>query len=108
MLSLCKRQRLVFLFAVVVSVAGLCMNAFAAATTVTVLDGQVSITDSAGTGSASGGTVTITAKGGLFSQTTNTITICNETDSTATLSFDYNASNYKSFSESSASGTYTA
>lgn len=78
-----------------------------AATTVTVLDGKVSITDTATSMSESGGTVTVTAKGGLLSQTTNTITITNETDSKASISFDYAASNYSSFSQSSASGTYT-
>ncbi len=76
-----------------------------AATTVTVLDGQVSITDTATNMSESGGTVTVSAKGGLLSQTTNTITICNESESTAELTFDYSASNYSSFSETSASGT---
>ena len=66
-----------------------------AAQTVNVLDGNVSITDSSGTGSVSGGTVTITVSGGLFSGKTNTITIVNETELTATLSFDYTINNAK-------------
>lgn len=83
------------------------LTAPALLTTVTVLDGTVSITDSANYTSESNGTVTVTAKGGYLSQTTNTITIKNVSGSTATLSFSYNASNYSSFSETSASGTYS-
>ncbi len=77
-----------------------------AATTVNVLDGQISITDTATNMSESGGVVTVSAKGGLISQTTNTITIRNETENTINLTFDYSASNYSSFSESSASGNF--
>lgn len=75
------------------------------ATTVTVLDGQVSITDTATKMSESDGVVTVQAKGGFLSQTTNTITISNKSGGKATLSFEYAASNYSSFSESSASGS---
>ena len=50
-------------------------------TTVSVLDGKISVTDSANSNSVSGGTVTITAKGGLFSKKTNNITVTNNTDS---------------------------
>ena len=83
----------------------------AAATTVNVLDGQVSVTDSVGNGSLSNGTVTITAKGSLFSKTTNTVTIANETANRATLSFDYTATSANSFkiagATANASGTYS-
>lgn len=72
------------------------------AATVSLLDSQITITDTANSMSESSGTVTITASGGLFSQTTNNITITNSAATTATLSFDYSASNYKSFSQSSA------
>ena len=58
-----------------------------AATTVSVLNGQVSITDSATNMSESGGTVTANAKGGPFSQTTNTITITNKSGAKAELKF---------------------
>jgi len=58
-------------------------------TTVEVLDGKVSITDSANSCSESNGTVTITAKGSTFSTKTNTITITNEASKIATISFDY-------------------
>ena len=75
------------------------------AKTVEILDGQVTVTDSVGNGSASSGTVTLQAKGGYLSQTTNTITITINSGSKATLSFDYSASNYSTFSESTASGT---
>ena len=43
------------------------------ATTVTVLDGQVSISDSANSNTVSGGTVTIKASGSLFGKKTNNI-----------------------------------
>ncbi len=79
-----------------------------AATTVTVLDGKVTITDTATNMSESNGVVTVKAKGGLLSQTTNTITITNETANKSKLTFTYSASNYSSFSESSASGPYEA
>ena len=48
-------------------------------TTVSVLDGQLSITDSANSNTVSNGVVTITAKGSLLSAKTNNITITNET-----------------------------
>lgn len=77
----------------------------------TVLDGQVSVTDSSGNGSLSNGIVTIQAKGSLFSKATNTVTITNETANTATLAFDYTASTYNRFTiagaSASASGTYS-
>ncbi len=81
------------------------------ATTQTVLDGAVSITDSANSNTLSGSTVTIKAAGSLFSKKTNNITITNETSDTATLSFDYTAATYNSFTiagaSAAASGTYS-
>ncbi len=74
---------------------------------VTVLGGKVLITDSADTASVSGNTVTITVKGGMLTSKVNTIDIYNNTDKISTLSFDYNASNYESFSEGSSSGKYS-
>ena len=82
----------------------LTISAFAA-TTVTPIDGCVTVTDSVGNGSLSSGTVTIQAKGGYLFQITNTITITNSSSAKARITFDYSASNYSSFSESSASGT---
>ena len=83
-----------------------------AATTVNVLDGKVSVTDSANSNKVSNGTVTITVKGSLLSKKTNTITVTNETDSTASLSFDYSVSKANSFqiagANAATSGTYTA
>ena len=83
----------------------------AGATTVDVLDGQVSVTDSANSNTVSGGTVTIKAAGSLFSKKTNNITITNNTENAATLAFDYSASTYNSFTIAeasvSASGTYS-
>ena len=87
----------------------LTLNAAAAEKTNTVLDGQVSITDSVGTGSVSGGTVTITAKGSLFGKKTNTVTITNTSGDQANISFDYTTSAANSFTidgEASTSGTY--
>ena len=98
------------LLAVLMLFSILPLQAFAA-TTVTVLDGQVSITDSSGNGTVSNGTVTVQAKGSLFSKATNTITITNETANTATLAFDYTASTYNSFTiagaAANASGSYS-
>ena len=80
-------------------------------TTVSVLDGKVSVTDSANSNKVSGGTVTITAKGSLFSKKTNNITISNNTDSQAQLSFDYSADKASSFTiagaNAAASGSYS-
>ncbi|MBP3624690.1 MAG: hypothetical protein J6J05_02485, partial [Peptococcaceae bacterium] len=88
------------------------MEAVGLYTTVNVLDGKVSVTDSANSNNVSAGTVTITAKGSLFGKKTNNITITNETDSKAQLSFDYSASTYNSFTiagaSASASGNYSA
>ena len=75
-----------------------------AATTVSILNGEITVTGTSTT-SVSDNIVTASAKGGYVSQTTNTLTITNATDSTATVSFDYSASNYNSFSESAAKGT---
>ena len=67
------------------------------ATSVDVLDGQVSITDTANSNTESGGKVTIKAKGGLFDKKTNNITITNETDKKAELSFTYSVDKANSF-----------
>ena len=81
------------------------------ATTVTPLEGQVSVTDSSGNGSLSSGVVTVKASGNLFSKATNTITITNESDARATIKFDYSASSYNSLTiggeSASASGNYS-
>ena len=84
----------------------------AMATEVTVLDGQVSITDNQNKNTVSDdGTVTIQAVGGNWMSTTNQITVKNNTSSKATLVFDYTASNYSQFtvngSDIGASGTFT-
>lgn len=83
----------------------------AGATTVNVLDGQVSVTDSANSNSVSNGTVIITAKGSLFSKKTNNITITNESGSQAELNFDYTTAQANSFKiagvAATASGSYT-
>ena len=80
-------------------------------TTVNVLDGQVSITDSANKNTVSGNTVTLTAKGSLFSNGTNNITITNETADKAKLEFDYSAASANSFkiagATAAASGSYS-
>ncbi len=72
-----------------------------------VLGGKVTVTDSEGTCSVSNNVVTITVKGGLVSGKTNTIDIYNNTDAISTLSFNYSASNYESFSIGNANGTYS-
>lgn len=92
------------LLVLVLLVAVMPMQVFAG-NTVSVLDGKITITDTANSTTVSDDIVTVTAKGGLISQTTNTLTIKNNGDSTATISFSFSASNYKSFSESTASGS---
>lgn len=83
-----------------------------ASQTVTVLDGQVEITDSRGTGSASGDTVTITVKAGDwgFLRKTNDITITNATGKKIKIGFNYSASNASELkiagNTANSSGTY--
>jgi len=98
------KRSLAVILALVVTMSVMLLHAFA--TTVNVLDGQVSVTDSLGNGTVSNGTVTITAKGG-FGTTTNNITIYNSSGKTATLSFNYTITgDYSSYSGfSSTSGT---
>ena len=81
-------------------------------TTQTLLDGKITVSDSANSSSLSNDTVTITAKGSLFSKKTNTVTITNSGDSKATISFGYEASTYNSFTiagvSAPATGNYSA
>jgi len=73
-----------------------------------VLGGDVLVYNSKGTAtSTADDVVTITSPGKASAPTANIINIYNQTDVTATLSFDYEASNYSAFSEGTASGTYT-
>ena len=105
---LLKYRNKIFVISVLLIIFSLwCFNVHAA-TTLTLLDGRLTITDSVGTGGESGGAVTITATGGTFTKTENTITITNESAVTATLSFDYTVSNADSHTLPAASGTYTA
>ena len=106
------KKVLPIILAVVLLFTALPFQFAVSATTVNVLDGQVSVTDSANSNKLSGGTVTITAKGSLFGSKTNTVTVTNETDNKANLIFDYSASTYNSFkinnANASASGTCSA
>lgn len=83
-----------------------------ASKTVTVLDGKISVTDSAGNGALSNGTITIKASGWLFGKGENSITIKNDSGSEVELKFDYGASSYSSFKiagkSSTGSGSYSA
>lgn len=88
-------------------VASLFSLTASAATTLTLLNGDLTITDSVGTGTESSGTVTITAQGSFLSKKTNTVTLVNKTNSTATLSFDYTVSNADSHTLPANSGTYS-
>ena len=99
-----KIKRSILVAITFVALLSLLVNVVSAAT---VLDGKITVTGTS-TVSESNGTVTAKASGGYTSQTTNTITIENTGGSTAKISFNYSASNYSSFSESSANGTYTA
>ncbi len=106
------KKVLPFLLAVAMIFSTLPMGIFtasAAAKTVTVLDGQVSVTDSVGNGSVSNGTVKVTATGSLFGKANNTITVTNNAGKTVNLSFDYSVNSANSFtidgSSASTSGT---
>ena len=98
------------LLALVMAVS-LLMSITASATTVNVLDGQVSIADSANSNTESNGTVTIKATGSLTSKKTNNITITNQTENKAALSFDYTVTSANSFKIANAtaatSGSYS-
>ena len=104
-----SRRLLLLLMVMVMAVSVIAIQA--SATTVNVLDGQVTVTDSANSNTVSNGVVTIKAAGSVISKKTNNITITNESESKATLSFDYTASTYNSFTiagaTASASGTYS-
>ncbi len=82
-----------------------------AATTLTLLDGTLTVTDSIGNGTLSGTTVTVKAVGSIVSKKTNTITIANESGNKATLSFDYSAASANAFTiagtTAASSGTYS-
>ncbi len=94
---------LVLLTVVVAMVAMTALPAMAAKT-VTVLDGNVSVTDSVGNGTVSDGIITITATGTNFAQKTNTVTIANESQDTAKLSFDWAVANAKSYDANGVTG----
>lgn len=103
--KICKRILPMFLSALLIFTA-MPLQVFAAGKTVTVLDGQVTVTDSLSTITESSGTVTIEANSSMLGGVkTNDITILNSTTVTKKLIFEYSATNYGNFSESSASGT---
>ena len=93
----------VLLTLVVAMVAMMAIPAMAAKT-VTMLDGNVSVTDSLGNGTESDGIITITATGTTFGQKTNTVTIANESQDTAKLSFDWAVANAKSYDANGVTG----
>lgn len=109
MLLKAGKRYIVGVLALVMALSLMTVTSFA--TTVEVLDGQVSVGDSANENTLSGGTVTIKAKGGLFSKKTNTVTVTNHSGSKAQISFDYTASTYSSFTIAgtrvNASGNYS-
>ena len=104
-----KKRCISILLVLIMVLSLLPFQAFA--TTVSVLDGQVSVTDTANNCTVSDGVVTIKAAGSLFSKKTNTVTVTNESGNKAQLSFAYAASTYNSFTvdgaSASASGNYS-
>ena len=80
-------------------------------TTLTLLDGRVTLTDTKNTAKESGGTITVTAKGSLFGKTTNNITITNASADTAKLNFSYTVDKANAFtiagSSVATSGSYS-
>jgi len=83
------------------------------ATSGTVLDGQITVADTAGNVSVSGSTVTVTVKGSSSllggGTASNTVTVTNTSGSTAAISFDYSCtcSGTFTFSESPNPGTFS-
>ncbi|MBQ7986409.1 MAG: hypothetical protein IJ304_03990, partial [Clostridia bacterium] len=86
------------------------VNVFAA-TTNTILDGKISITDTTGTGSGSASSYAITVSANFWQTKSNTITITNESGKDGTLSFGYSVSNSSAFTiggaSASTSGSYS-
>ena len=84
---------------------------FSLYSTKNVLNGAISVSDTANSISESGGTVTITAKGSLISKKTNNITITNNSSSKAQISFVYSTEKASSFKiagvDAAASGSYS-
>ena len=75
---------------------------------VSLLSGNVTAAvDSNGTLKESSGTVTVTATGSVISKKTATITITNSSTESATISFDYSASTYNSFTVNGATASAT-
>lgn len=81
------------------------------ATSLDLLDGQVSVTDEKNTLKNSSGKITATAKGSMFSKASNTVTITNNSGSKAEISFDYAVDKSSSFkidgASAATSGTIT-
>lgn len=73
------------------------LQSFAAEKTVTIIEGQVTITDDQNSGSFSDGTYTATVSAG-YTAKTNTIHITNKSDADATISFSYSVENQTAFS----------
>lgn len=111
----CKKVSLLLIFTVMI-VSALTVTALAAEDTVSVLDGQITVKGeyetvlgvNTGSITESEDVVTVIAKSSMVKTArTTTVTITNATSSNAKITFDYSASNYGSFSESSASGKKT-
>ena len=95
--TICKKM-LPIMLALMLIMSVMPLGFMASATTIsTVLDGQITITDTKNSISESGGTVTVTAKGSLFSKTTNNVEITNETGAQKKLTFSYNVSKSNAF-----------
>ena len=76
-----------------------------AATTIDILDGKVSLTDSTGNGSGNATSYKATAKGSLIGKKSNTITVANESSASATVSFSYSVDKSSAFTIDGASAT---
>ena len=108
------KNKIYFLLPTLLAMLVLAASIFAivsSATTVNVLDGKVSMSDTQNTIKVSSGTVTATAKGSLLSKKTNTITITNNSEVIATLAFNYSVDKASSFTidgaSSATSGGYS-
>ena len=100
------RRILCAVLALIIAVPLLTMSVFA--TDRTVVANGLKFSDSKNKSSFSEGVYTATGKGGLFGGTENTVTITNIGSTKASLTFDYTATGYSSFSidgSSAASGS---
>lgn len=99
-----KKKRLLYMVATLIVILPLVLISVSA-TSYTIVENGLTVADNRNKCTYSDGVITITGSGGRFSGIENTVTITNTGANKANVTFDYVASGYGSFSESTASGT---